>query len=442
MQHDDTSASTGEEVENFRDRNAELRTRFLECNVRLKQAREAGDTEAEASALRDRERVGDEFVRLNVRLGMHNAKPFLIGDAHNRKDHVQAALLGMWEAFVGTSPDKVDAVTVDETGSVHADAGWDPQRGTFATLAKRHIRGQVRRSVKRTELAYVGMSYNTWSDKPKVDQARAALAEALGRTPTVAEIAAKAGVTIDTVRACTTATPVSLQSLISDDGTMTLGDTIEADLSGITGHEDADEADAFLAQAAEGDLDYHQVPGFGGMSAYQVGVMLMRNGLHDCPERHGHETAGLLCIGRGMIGTSERRAQAHLSHLRQQLQQRMQQPVMDPDEVLASIPAGRSCRDCGESFTYNVDGEPELQVRELALPEHLAQMNPVQRAARMAQWKAEVDALQRPGIARHQAELATYVAGEVERAARFSAEHEGHDVVAAPGKVAAHAATR
>lgn len=290
------AAPTPEPAEEFRGFNATLRYEFLECNVRIQAARAAGDTAAEEAVRRERERIAGKFVTKNTRLAQLAANPMMIKDRDLSAEHLQSALLGLWEAFVGTNPELADGVIVAEDGSLRPTGGWDPTRGTFATWAGNFISGQARRSVRRSEGAFTGMSYHTWGQKPKVDRARAELAAQLGRTASIAEIAAHAGVTLETVRACSKATPASLDAGVGD-GTATLGDLI-ADTRA-TGDDFTDlnpeVAEAELVKRAE------------KIAVVDLLVLLLRAGVVTQP-RSVVQTAAKLGLGRGSVGPGQDRA--------------------------------------------------------------------------------------------------------------------------------------
>lgn len=282
------------------DRNRELRRQFLECNLRIQQAQAAGDHEAETVARRERDRIGDEFVKANHGLAVKGARPMLIGKPEDRADHVQSALLGMWEALVGTKPDQVDDVVVDENGTLRAASGWDPSQGTFGNYSGTFIRGAARRSVRRTEVAYMGMSYNAWSDRPKIERARAELVTETGRAPSVKEIAARAGVTEETVHTVLTAAPVSLDKPVGEDGDTTLGDLV------------ADQ----IAELGADDIELlrdHLVDRAQHMGVLDMMVFLLHTGaVIGRPSRSMVQTADKLGIGRGAVQLAYKRAVAAL----------------------------------------------------------------------------------------------------------------------------------
>ena len=289
--------------EEFRGFNTELRYEFLACNLRIQQARATGDREAERRARADREAVATKFVAKNARLAQSAAAPLMIKDRDLAQEHLQAAMLGLWEAFVGRDPDTIDGVIVEADGTLHPTGGWDPSKGTFSTWAGTFIAGRARRSVRSSEGAFTGMSYHTWGQKPKVDQARRELTSETGTTPSIAQIAARAGVTEDTVRACSKAAPASLDALVSGDGSTSLGDLV-------------DEADAGLWSVEDQAAEHTQatfVRKVAPLATVDVLVMLLRTGLAGTPPRSVVQTADKLGIGRGSVGPAMARIDAALA---------------------------------------------------------------------------------------------------------------------------------
>jgi hypothetical protein len=285
--------------EDYVGRNAAMRREFLACNARIQEARLNGDTAAEHRARADRERIASSFVELNTRLAVRGAAPFRLGRSQTVQDHVQAALLGLWEGFVGVDSSTVDDVIAEEDGTLSPAAGWNPDKGTFSTWAGSHIAGRVMRSVKSSEPAYAGMSYGTWTAKPRIDAARSKLATDLGRTPSIAEIAEAAKVSTETVRAASKPTPVSLQTAVGDDGSTTLGDLITDQVEDV-GFDLSPQAEATLVQNAA------------GLTALELLALLLRTGITGRPQLTVVRTADTLGVGRGVINNAMTRAKATL----------------------------------------------------------------------------------------------------------------------------------
>ena len=281
--------------------NAWLRTQFLECNAALADARRAGDEDAVAAVLARRQELGNEFVTANERLAYAAAWEFTrVASGPDRQDHEQAALLGLWEAFVGTDPAAVDAVDVDDAGTVAATSGWSPEKGTFGTYSRTFITGQTRRSVRRNEAGFAHMSYNAWSQKPAVDRARRELLAELGKVPTYAQVAARAGVTVETVRIVSAPAPVSLSTPVGDEGGATLGDRVAA-LTDDDAGADAERAEAAIIAAAD------------DLRVLDLFAVLLRQGVTGRPELSVVETADRLGVGRGLVNIGYKRAKAAIA---------------------------------------------------------------------------------------------------------------------------------
>jgi hypothetical protein len=289
-------------IEEFVGFNTQLRQDFLACNLRIQQAQAAGDARGERRARADRELIADAFVAKNDRLAQLAASPWMIKDRELSAEHLQSARLGLWEAFVGTAQ-TADGVLVAEDGTLHPTGGWDPAKGTFSTWAGSHINGRTKRSVHSSEPGFTGMKYNTWGKKPMVAAARAELTRELGRTPSLAQIAERAGVTEDTVRTCTRSAPASLDALVSGDSATTLGDLVAESEVAPAGDEHA------VAEIAEHEL----VRRAADIAGPDLMVLLLRTGLLNGTPRSVVQTADKLGIGRGSVGPAVLRAEKVLA---------------------------------------------------------------------------------------------------------------------------------
>jgi hypothetical protein len=275
-------------------RNARLREEFLLACNEIEQADISGDPEEIRAAKAHRERVADEFVRLNAALAPSAAAPFLLGA--NREDHEAAARLGLWEAFVGTDPTKANKSHVEEDGTVVAESGWDPTRGTFGTWSRRHIEGRASRSVAQAEEAYHGVSYTAFQQMPAVKAARTALIAELDHAPTYEQIAKKAGVTVNVVQVCLSGAPVSLSTPVGEDGDSTLADM----LADIAHNVDPDlvttAAEAMVVSIAD------------DLTVTDLAAFVLRQGLMDRPALTVVKTADVLVLGRGAVNNAGKRA--------------------------------------------------------------------------------------------------------------------------------------
>lgn len=378
------------EQDDYREENARLRRRHLQLNYELDQARKAGDHARQGQLLAERGRVLNTLVENNIGLVMHFAQPFLVGDRETRQDHQQAALLGLWESIVGRNPQDIDAYRLDESGKVRAAAGWDPEQGSLAAWAKQNVRGRTARSVRQTEAEFTGISYSTWTEKPKVDRAKRELTEKLGRTPTHAEVAEAAGVTVETVRACSTATPLSLHAPTGEDGDSTLADRLAN-----TAQEDttvsAQDAERLLARRAA------------SMSAQDIFVMLLRFGLLDTPARTGAMTAALLGVGRGTVQNAVRRVEDALVP-----------PLTRPEDI--------TCGRCRKAYRYPADAEPKLVLTTPPMPD--VSDKPLSEARRIKAAYYEKAGMEHERQKReHLDALAAFRTAERAKARKFEAAH-------------------
>ena len=282
-------------------RNDAMRKDYLRARYDLKTALEAGDTEKAAEARKRSEAVGEEFIRLNRGL-VGAAKSFLIGT--HREDHEAAALMGMWEAFVGTQPKDEDLV-LGEDGEVTGFTGWDPSSSTFGTWSRSHVNGRVQRSVAQWEERFHGVSYSAFQKAPAVRAAATALREELGRAPKTEEIAKRAGVTTGTVDVIMSGAPVSLETPLGGDGTSVLGDLIEIEGS-------MEELDGGISLSEEG---------LAGLSSrlpvMELLIVALRTGVTGAEPCTVSRTSKVLGVGRGVINnvlnSKEGRARSHLS---------------------------------------------------------------------------------------------------------------------------------
>lgn len=293
---DDSTNDEGaveEEAEEFRGPNAADRYAFLECNVRIGRAQAAGDVKAEAKARADRAEIANRFVARNTRFAYRQASRFMAGRSEGA-EHMAAAMLGLWEAFAGTGPAAVDGVIVNEDGSLSPTGGWDPAKGTFSTFSGRAIFGRSGRSVRASESSAGGITYSTWTKKPRVDRARAELTEELGGiTPSNAQIAERAGVTEETVRVLTYERPKSLDSLMFSDNGTSLSDVLE--------HHDVHDD---IGQLAEDEIARLCE----GLPGLELLVLLLRTGMHGRPRSSLIRAADKLAIGRGSVALADQRA--------------------------------------------------------------------------------------------------------------------------------------
>lgn len=271
---------------NRREANVAMRKEYLSTLSEAKEAQKNGD-EFEASRLKQRASdIANDFVKANKAL-VSQAGHFLQGS--NREDHEAAALLGLWEAFVGTTGLDSEDLEVDADGNVTGATGWDPESGTFATYSRRHITGRAGRSVSALDTKYQGFSYSTFQAIPGVKSAHEFLKTELSREPTAKEVADKAGVTVETVRAALAQAPRSLDAPLGAEGG-SFGDLVLSNKSEeLTG------------------LDSGTTPEWGDLSIVDIAVIALRGGLTGREPLTVNETASSLGIGRGAVANAQKR---------------------------------------------------------------------------------------------------------------------------------------
>ena len=335
---DDVSASSApspdevleeeeEETPEYRDTNKSLRRDFLACNAALALARAAGDTAQVTAVLSRRARIAEEFASTNMRLASRVARPWRGTDWESNNDHVAEAREGLWEAFVGTKAEHVDMVRVDPDGSIHAASGYDPDRGAFSTYAMRYINGRVRRSVNRSENTFTGLSYATFTVRPRVLAARDALHAETGTNPSAADVAARAKVTLETARACLMGSPARLDRKFGDDDDeRSLGSQLAAQV--LTPSTDL-----------EGRLEAALLENMARMDELDVAAALLAHGMTDLPPRTNNQIGDVLGVGRGTVQLAIRRGELALLP-----------PLAVPAPVVCS---------CAASFAYDPSGEPD-----------------------------------------------------------------------------------
>jgi len=290
------SGSPDEGVESLRERNARLRTDLIAAQHAKNLAVQSGCAEdVERASWRVDDLLG-ELLTLNSGL-VAAAGGSLLQGSTDSDDHRQAGMLGLLEALVGTDPETAGATFVDDDGVVHSVAGWDPDKATLGTHSRYHIKGRMQRSVCAVESKFQGKSYTSFQQNPQITSARAELREELGREPRIDEVAARAGVTRESVAVALQGTPVSLSTPVGDDeGSVTLGDLIKDVPADVY-----DEASAqILSEAIERAAE--------ALTIVDVLTFVLRNGLAGTPSRSVIEVASILGLGRGAVNNAARRS--------------------------------------------------------------------------------------------------------------------------------------
>lgn len=295
-----------DETNTHRARNREMHAQYQQLRSDLEAAEAAGDARLVTHLKFKVESLKNDFVAANWGLAMDGARPFLrVASYHDTQDHEASALEGLWKAFVS----------------------WDPEQGTFGNFSRRFITGQTRRSVNSMENGQ--LKYTAWTQKPAVDAARRELLTELGRTPTYEQIAARAKVSVETVRIVCAPAPVSLSTPLGEDGGETLGDRV-ADLAvdGRSAEREDLAEEAVLAAAKD-------------MHALDLFVLAMRKGITGRPELSVVETADRLGVGRGLVNNGYDRAMVALGapsrHERKRAKQAAEAAAQEPAKAADTV---------------------------------------------------------------------------------------------------------
>ena len=121
--------------------------------------------------------------------------------------------------FFGRGVDPDDLYQLGCVGLLKAVSGFDPSYGTqFSTYAVPKISGEIRRFLRDDGSIKVSRSLKERAQTVKT--ARGVLEQRLNREPTVSEISAETGISIEDIAACETATTSadSLQRETGEDG--------------------------------------------------------------------------------------------------------------------------------------------------------------------------------------------------------------------------------
>ena len=259
----------------YRDMNIDLKRRWLRVRDELANAELSGDAEAVTRCRSDLDRIATEFFVKNKGLAVSGAKPFLApGDQHG-DDYINAASLGLWEAF-------------------HR---WDPEQGvTFGTFSRQYIKGRIVRAVRTSEYGHI--SQTDFNRRKDVRDTLTRLTDELDRTPTREEVASATGLTVDAVNRSLAPAATSLDLPVGD-GTATLGDLVEDDNAPTSfgvDLSDQSQVDRLLDELNE----------------LELWVVNARGELLGTPAQSLVEIADEIGVGREIVRRSETKARARL----------------------------------------------------------------------------------------------------------------------------------
>jgi RNA polymerase sigma factor (sigma-70 family) len=155
-----------------RERNAVLHAQYRQLSAELDAATEAGDSRLVARLSREKDAIGAEFFSQNRPYARSLAAKWTGPSRGQAEEYLATAYEKLWAAFLS----------------------WDPSKGTFATWARSHIEGGVRREVRRQEFGE--RSYDDFTARTQVLQMIERLRLTLGRSPSIDEIVAATGINV------------------------------------------------------------------------------------------------------------------------------------------------------------------------------------------------------------------------------------------------------
>lgn len=206
----------------FSDTNLELHRRWVELN-------EHEDQES-SEVVTGKRNLANEVIETNRRMLGAEIRKYTARNPQLEPDLFDTAGAELWRAF----------------------QKWDPDRGTLRTVAMPYISGAVRREVARNDHPH--LTYDDFTLRNKVLQARHRLELKLKREPTTAELSEESKVPEQKISILFAGKPLSLDASpgSAGDSDMTLGDIIaESHVAEDTSEEQAfSEFNAVLEQEA------------------------------------------------------------------------------------------------------------------------------------------------------------------------------------------------
>lgn len=236
----------------------------------------APGAEDDAESHAELQAIAAEVLDLNRGLAIVCIQGFARVRPDRAADYLQAALLGLWEAFLAWDPDR-------------------PGAAAFSGFSRSYIEGRIRREVAAGE--YDGMSYATFTLRARARAAAEELAERLGRNPGLDEIAAAVGSTPERIRAAFSEA-ASLETATGDrPAAEVLADL--RDLADVNGDERR-----WLARFARLTRD---------LTPPELFVLIRRKAGLDCAAPQSlNEVSAISGLGREVLRRIEKTAQAKL----------------------------------------------------------------------------------------------------------------------------------
>jgi len=258
------------------DRNTEIHARWVAAREELDKAKKRKNVERIRKAEIAVEAIGSEFFVSNRGLAISVAKAFLAAGEHHGDDYINAAGLGLWEAFLK----------------------WDPTKGvTFGTFSRQYIKGRLVRTVRSSEFGHI--SQTDFNRRKEVRLTQVKLAEKFDRAPSHDEIATELNITTAAVTRALSQRESSLDVPVGD-GERTLGDFI------------SDDSDEFgnLDLEASSVLDSY----LDELNELELWLAHARGELLGTPEQSLLEIADEIGVGREIARRAEAKAKARLVH--------------------------------------------------------------------------------------------------------------------------------
>lgn len=258
------------------DRNTDIHARWIAARTELEKARKRKNPERIRKAEIAVEAIGSEFFIANRGLAISVAKVFLAAGEHNADDYINAASLGLWEAFLK----------------------WDPTKGvTFGTFSRQYIKGRLVRTVRSAEFGHI--SQTDFNRRKEVRETQVKLAETFDRAPSHEEIAQQLGITTAAAARALSQRETSLDVPVGD-GERTLGDYV------------ADDSDHFESFDIEVSSSVDRL--LDELNELELWLVIARGELLGTPEQSLLQIADEIGVGREIARRAEAKAKARLVH--------------------------------------------------------------------------------------------------------------------------------
>lgn len=255
--------------------------------------------------------ITDEIAELETKRRPDAARlSKLRGDLERVTAEIVSMNYGLVRSYVAkftshtSAEDSADFEAAGVLGLMIAIERYRPEKGSFAPWAYRPIKRQVLRAVRDAD--HPNLNQGDFDRRPEVLRAQARLTVEDGPTPTEAEIAAEAGVTVEVVRRVIAAP--TLQSLSTPVGDSDGGG--ESSLADVV-CDDEDHTEDVLAKMSISALE---ASGLTALDARELFVIVRRFGLDDEPPCHLSTIGKQLGLSREAARQIESKALAKLMH--------------------------------------------------------------------------------------------------------------------------------